>query len=146
MRKKKRASKKTPVRKKRVAARKVAPRKKRAAVRKVAPKKKRATKKKAKRRNPAVKDTQVAKAKKLFTNFHGDTPMRVSQLNLSDLHAGFSVGELLEIKYSTWRDGEKVDYVHRFGKRKPKLIASADGRMVLAVRNFRFTDRGFDNA
>lgn len=135
MKKKKRASKK-----------KSSLKKKALTPRNTSPKKKRVTKKLIKRRNPAAKDTQIARAQKMFAEFHGDAPMRTSKLNLSNLHAGFTIGEMLELKYSTWRDGKKINYVHSFGKRKPLLIASADGRMVLLVRNFRFSDRGFTNA
>lgn len=54
----------------------------------------------------------------------------------------FLVGDVLEVKYRP--TGKGVDLVHAFGKSKPKLALSADGRQAFLVGgDYRFGDRGF---
>ena len=54
------------------------------------------------------------------------------------------LGELAEVSYITSkRSGGKVEYVHRFSRPRPKLLADPDGKaLFISGGNFKIDDRG----
>ncbi len=57
---------------------------------------------------------------------------------------GLTVGECDGILYSTVRDGNPEQYIHKFKRSaRPLLVASHDGaQLALVGGDFVFTDRG----
>lgn len=82
-------------------------------------------------------------ARHRFTAFFQRQPKASDILTVKlPLTACFLVGDVLEVKYRP--TGKGVDLVHAFGKSKPKLALSADGRQAFLVGgDYRFGDRGF---
>lgn len=70
--------------------------------------------------------------------------MTVTHFEIDDTDAGWLLGELAQINYIATRDGETVEYRHRFKeKSRPQLVSTYDGSMLLILGGrYRVTNAG----
>ena len=144
VKKKRSATKKRRTAKKRAPARKVAKRK--TAKRK--PARRRIVKKKATRktrkRNPISRQGKVLRAMKLFQRFRGDDPRYIDEVEIKVPDVCMLIGKCDGILYSTTRDGQREEYIHKFtGKSRPLLVSLWDGSQVFLIGGqYSFTEEG----
>lgn len=87
---------------------------------------------------------RISKAIALYKNFRGENPEFVDDLTVDLPDTAFVVGKLDAVIYTTTRDGEKLQFIHKFTARaKPLLCSSYDGKQLLLIGGrYTFTDRG----
>jgi len=100
-------------------------------------------------RNPApARAGEAAQAARALEEFTGH-PAKLSRTKAPKVgRAGWVLGKLVEVSYIATRDGETVEYVHRFKRRsRPQLVSSADGsQLYLLGGAYSVTDRGIEDA
>lgn len=87
----------------------------------------------------------IKRAEKLFRAFTGHSPRVVARVNRpQQSRVAIAAGVVTGIIYLAERDGETVEYLHRFKQgSRPLLLASPDGKVLeLLGGAFRFTARG----
>jgi hypothetical protein len=101
----------------------------------------------AARRNPSSRD-ELEQAARAFEDFTGHEATRVEKHKGLSARAGWLLGRCTAISYIATRDGETVEYVHRFKRRsRPQLVSSADGsQLYLLGGAYSVTDRGIVDA
>jgi len=99
------------------------------------------------RKNP-IQTNQLHKAARLFESFAGKKPTRVKRVKLEPMpKVGLAFGEMVEVTYRSYRDGELYKHAFRPLKSRPLLIATFDGkRMLMLGGAYNFTERGIENA
>lgn len=99
------------------------------------------------RRNESRDDAELRRAAALFEAFTGRKPERVQRIDLGPQpKTGLAFGQLIEVRYQSFRDGRY--YRHSFWPKnsRPLLIATHDGKQVLLVGGlYTFTERGIEN-
>ncbi len=99
------------------------------------------------RANPTPPPREVQQAVKLFENFTGYKADRLEAIPLAPLpKTGLAFGELVEIGYISFRDGEPYRHTFRLKRSRPLLVASHDGKQVLLIGgSYAFTERGIED-
>jgi hypothetical protein len=95
--------------------------------------------------NPTVSAEAVSNAVRGFEEFTGELAGKAELVGVPEPgETMFVLGELSEISYVTSKQGGgRVEYVHRFGRPRPKLLADPDGRaLFIAGGKFKINDRG----
>jgi hypothetical protein len=98
--------------------------------------------------NPAsLTARDLQDAKKLFRDFRGDEPQNIRKVKIPHTRAGFVIGELDGVLYSTVRDGKPEKYIHEFRKSsRPLLVSSSDGKSIHIVGGrYRVKDSGIND-
>lgn len=101
------------------------------------------------RTNPSAGAAEVRQAIARFTGFKGESPARVSRVNVAaPPRVMLTIGDCIGIMYRTSRGGRTDNYLHRFKKSaRPTLAVSSDGRtLYLLGGEYRVTDRGIEDA
>ncbi len=95
------------------------------------------------KRNPTGSGS-VAKSRKLFKDFRGDSPGSVRPVKVTIPKSGLCVGELDGVLYTTIRDGVTEKYQHKFRKQSRPLLVSSDDGLSLHIigGKYEFTERG----
>lgn len=93
---------------------------------------------------PPSSKARLNQAASLFEEFTGHDAEYVDIVNVPVMNTGLTIGKCDGILYTTIRDGEVEEYIHRFKKSaRPALVASHDGeQLALIGGNFNFTERG----
>lgn len=93
---------------------------------------------------PASSKVRLQQAAKLYENFSGHDAEHIDTVTVDWPQEGLTVGKCDAILYTTIRDGETENYIHRFKKSaRPLLAASHDGaQLALLGGDFTFTERG----
>lgn len=88
----------------------------------------------------------MEKAATLLEDFSGHRPTRVTRVERRVPKVGLMVGKTDFIGYTTVRDGEVEEYIHRYPKkRRPLLVASSDGKQLeILGGEFQFTEAGIE--
>ncbi len=103
---------------------------------------------KSRRANPVgPTQKQVDEAARLFRDFTGDHPERLTKMRLPNPKTGVVIGELDGVLYTTVRDGKTEHYQHDFRKGSRPLLASAhDGESLhILGGEYEFTERGIED-
>jgi len=89
----------------------------------------------------------VQQAKDLYSDFSGEIPKGVKKVNLRSPKAGFVIGKLDGVLYTTVRDGKKEKYIHEFkASAAPKLISSFDGHNLYIIGGrYTFRETGIND-
>lgn len=89
---------------------------------------------------------EIQKAARLFRQFTGRAPDRIEKIPLHPLpRTGLAFGELVEVRYISFRDGRPYRHPFRLGSR-PLLVATHDGKQVLMLGGaYAFTERGIED-
>lgn len=84
---------------------------------------------------------------KLYRDFTGHEPTKVSAIKISVPDTGLQVGNCIGIIYETVRDGVKENYIHQFRKTsRPRFVVSSDGKTLLLLGGaFQFTEAGIED-
>lgn len=102
--------------------------------------------KKAIRSNPEPhRGKQLEQAMDLYQRFSGHEPEVVGRTKRPKIpNVGIVIGEMDGVTYETVRDGEKLQYFHRFNKKsRPLLVSSFDGKQLFIVGGrYDFTEDG----
>lgn len=96
-------------------------------------------------RNPDADPGDVQEAVSMYEQFTGQPAGTAQLLEVPEPgDATVVLGELAEVSYVTGkRGGGKVEYVHRFGRPRPKLLADPSGKsLFIAGGKFKVNDRG----
>jgi hypothetical protein len=102
----------------------------------------------AMRKNPSAPPAnEVRKAAKLFADFAGYDADTLEAIPLQPLpKTGLAFGQLVEIGYISFRDGEPYRHTFRLKRSRPLLVASHDGKQVLLIGgSYAFTERGIED-
>ena len=99
------------------------------------------------RKNPAIRNTSLAKASKLLRDFSGHDPEEILSIEQKPITRGLVVGRLAGVLYDTVRDGAYEEYIHQFKiKSRPLLVTSEDGTQLGIVGGrFQFTEAGIED-
>lgn len=96
-------------------------------------------------KNPAPTARELAQAERAFERFTGHRAKVLEQHFLPRASgAAWALGPVPEIRYIATRNGETVEYVHKFRtKSRPLLAATSDGSMLYLLGGaYSVTDRG----
>ena len=88
---------------------------------------------------------QLAQAMDLYRRFSGHEPEIVGRMGKPKIpNVGIVIGEMDGVTYETVRDGETLQYFHRFNKKsRPLLVSSFDGKQIYIVGGrYDFTEDG----
>jgi len=87
---------------------------------------------------------KLAKAGKLYSDFHGMDPKQIKRYPHPKIDVGMRVGRVIAIAYEA-DHGER--YVHKFtGASRPWLISSHNGKtLALVGGRFKMTERGIED-
>ena len=90
---------------------------------------------------------KIIAAVKLYENFTGDKPTYIDTVKLPVDDVAMAIGYCDGVLYTTVREGQTEEYVHRFKKgARPVLGVSSDGKQLyLLGGDYRFTDRGIED-
>lgn len=98
------------------------------------------------KRNPSEGEWQAVID--LFGEFHDFGPTTAVVHKVDSLHIPgvlVKIGDLVEVTYKSDKfDRRSRLYVHKFGRDKPVLAASKDGRLFLVGGGYRITSRGIE--
>lgn len=100
---------------------------------------------KIRRKNP-VPLSQLAAAKRLYSNFSGHEPAtvvaRIKKPVMPDVVA--EIGTVDFIGYTTVRDGKIESYIHKFtSTARPLFCVAPDGKQLYMIGgSYNFTERG----
>ena len=99
------------------------------------------------RRNPSPPERELRQAARLFEDFTGYKADSVDAIPLQPLpKTGLAFGELVEIGYISFRDGEPYRHTFRLKRSRPLLVATHDGKQVLLIGgSYAFTERGIED-
>lgn len=108
--------------------------------------KKTATKKRTPKKNP-IRETikrKINAATKLYRRFTGMEPKYIESRKINIPDVGMIIGKLDGVLYTTKRDGQTEEYIHRFtGRSRPTLCSSWDGKQLFIVDgHYNFTNEG----
>lgn len=104
-----------------------------------------AARRQAREDNPTVSQAEIDAAAERFETFTGQPAGKAQLLEIPEpTKTTVVLGELSEISYVTSKQGGgKVEYVHRFGVPRPKLLADPTGKaLFIAGGKFKINDRG----
>ena len=87
------------------------------------------------KRNPApAPNAALREAIERFTGFRAQPPKSIRRERIpTPGRVVFELGELLMVGYATVRAGKRYNYRHDFGKARPLLVASSDGRHLFIL-------------
>jgi len=87
---------------------------------------------------------RIQAAARRLKRFSGHDARHVETVSFEVPDTALNVGPCLGIMYETVRDGERIQYVHRFRRNsRPHLAASHDGKFLILLGGaYRFTERG----
>jgi hypothetical protein len=90
---------------------------------------------------------KINAAIKLFEDFTGDKPEYIDTVKLPIDTVCMAIGHCDGILYTTVREGQTEEYIHKFKKgARPVLAVSSDGKQLyLLGGDYRFTDRGIED-
>jgi hypothetical protein len=94
-----------------------------------------------------VPRSHYAEALELYREFTGEEPTTVDTVEIPGYTVGIVIGECDGVLYSTVRDGEAEQYIHRFTKRaRPLLCVTHDGKSLFLVGgDYEFRDTGIND-
>lgn len=96
-------------------------------------------------RNPVGREREAAQAVALYEAFAGMAAESYRRIDLPNLSALVEIGQVEAIAYRAKRAGVLGRYLHEFGKHKPTLLITPDGKCALLIEGqFEFTERGFE--
>ena len=102
----------------------------------------------ARGRNPVPATRgQVQQAKDLYKDFSGHDAEKSRKVKLRNPKAGFVVGKLDGVLYTTVRDGKREKYIHKFKQSAaPNLVSSFDGRNLYIIGGkYTFENTGIND-
>lgn len=90
------------------------------------------------------RQTRIAAAARRLKRFSGHDAERVESVSFEVPETALKIGPCLGIMYETVRDGERIQYVHKFRRNsRPHLAASHDGKFLILLGGaYQFTERG----
>jgi hypothetical protein len=99
----------------------------------------------SKYRAPLSRNSEIAKAARLYEKFSGHEAEIDGSVNVPAIpKVAVLIGSLDFVGYTTIRDGRTEKYIHKFAASdKPALCVAPDGSRILVVGGrYKFTERG----
>lgn len=90
------------------------------------------------------RSARLEAAARRLKRFSGHDARSVDTVTFEVPETALNIGPCLGIMYETVRDGERIQYVHRFRRNsRPHLAASHDGKILILLGGaYQFTERG----
>jgi hypothetical protein len=93
---------------------------------------------------PDLLERDLGRAVRLYEEFHDRPAERLTPVEIPDPPAvSLKLGDLTQVNYSRIEQGRRVEFFHKFGSRRPKLLTDPQGRFLYVIGGrFRIRDVG----